>query len=415
MLHKLSTPLDFWRLACADLIVRTSYQVGKTPLMPLFAASLGGSELLVAAIVSVSTITGAALKPIFGWLSDYWGRRFWLFLGIIIFSITPFLYQLIESPEQLFVLRLFHGLATAIFGPVTLAVVSEMTIHGRAERLGWFGIGRSFSYLVAPILGAWLITWMKIEFVFTFIGVASCLAFVPVCMMDSIRLGSKNNSIKRLSILAFARQNFSVVIPNFSLWLAALLETLVYFFTYSIKIFLPLYAMQSGEFSLITIGFFFTIQEIAHLMGRPIGGKFADCAGYLRSVNIGYLFIVIGLFTLPNVVSDAGLFLVASVIGVGQGFVLPATTAFATKHLTTNCLGSGMGMLGAVRNVGKIAGPLVTGLLLVHFSYSDVFYLTATIAFIIFVSCCMLQRNFLKVMVSTSKFTQENEKQAILR
>ena len=74
-----------------------------------------------------------------------------------------------------------------------------------------------------------------------------------------------------------------------------------------------------------------------------------------------------------------------------------------------------MGMLGAVRNVGKIAGPLVTGLLLVHFSYSDVFYLTATIAFIIFVSCCMLQRNFLKVMVSTSKFTQENEKQAILR
>ncbi len=411
----MSKPLDFWRLACADLIVRTSYQVGKTPLMPLFAASLGGSELLVAAIVSVSTITGAVLKPIFGWLSDYWGRRLWLFLGIIIFSVTPFLYQLIESPEQLFALRLFHGLATAIFGPVTLALVAEMAIHGRAERLGWFGIGRSFSYLVAPILSAWLITWMKFELVFTFIGVASCIAVIPICMMDSIRVSSKISSINRLPILVFARNNFFIVIPNLSLWLAALLETLVYFITYSIKIFLPLYAMQVGDFSLITVGFFFTIQEISHLIGRPIGGKFADHAGYLRSIQLGYLFIVIGLFVLPNVFSTVGLFLVAITIGIGQGFVLPATTAFATKNLTTKCLASGMGMLGAVRNVGKIAGPLVTGLLLVNFSYNEVFYLISIIAFIVLGSCFMLQRNFLKVMVSTSKFTEKTEKRAILR
>ena len=50
--------LDLWRITCADLIVRTAYQVGKTPLMPLFAASLGAGELLVGAIVSVSTMTG---------------------------------------------------------------------------------------------------------------------------------------------------------------------------------------------------------------------------------------------------------------------------------------------------------------------------------------------------------------------
>jgi len=68
-------PLDLWRIGCADLIVRTAYQVGKTPLMPLFAASLGAGELLVGAIVSVSTMTGMVLKPIFGWLSDRWGRR----------------------------------------------------------------------------------------------------------------------------------------------------------------------------------------------------------------------------------------------------------------------------------------------------------------------------------------------------
>jgi hypothetical protein len=45
--------LNLWRITCADLIVRTAYQVGKTPLMPLVAASLGASEFLVGAIVSV--------------------------------------------------------------------------------------------------------------------------------------------------------------------------------------------------------------------------------------------------------------------------------------------------------------------------------------------------------------------------
>ena len=101
--------LDLWRITFADLIVRTSYQVGKTPLMPLFAASLGASEFMVGAIVSVSIMTGLVLKPMFGWLSDRWGRRLWLLIGVALFSGTPFLYQLIETPEQLFVLRLIHG------------------------------------------------------------------------------------------------------------------------------------------------------------------------------------------------------------------------------------------------------------------------------------------------------------------
>ena len=114
-------PADLWRITGADLIVRTAYQVGKTPLMPLFAASIGAGEFLVGAIVSVSTLTGMILKPLFGLLSDRWGRKLWLLIGLSLFTGIPFLYGLVETPQQLFVLRLVHGLATAIFGPVSQA------------------------------------------------------------------------------------------------------------------------------------------------------------------------------------------------------------------------------------------------------------------------------------------------------
>jgi len=110
---------DLWRITGADLIVRTAYQVGKTPLMPLFAASVGAGELLVGAIVSVSTMTGLILKPLFGLLSDRWGRRLWLLIGLTLFSTIPFVYGLVETPQQLLMVRVIHGLATAVFGPVS--------------------------------------------------------------------------------------------------------------------------------------------------------------------------------------------------------------------------------------------------------------------------------------------------------
>ena len=90
--------------------------------------------------------------------------------GLVLFSGVPFLYSWVNTPEELFVLRLLHGLATAVFGPVTLAFVLEMAVSGRAERLGWFGMARTGSYLLAPLLGAWLLTWMDPAAVFTLIG-----------------------------------------------------------------------------------------------------------------------------------------------------------------------------------------------------------------------------------------------------
>ena len=117
--------LNFVSITVADFIVRSAYQIGKTPLLPIFAASLGASWAFLGFIVAVSTITGMALKPVVGILSDRWGRYWWLVVGTAFFVGVPFLYRFIHTPEELFGIRVIHGLATAIFGPVTLAFVAE--------------------------------------------------------------------------------------------------------------------------------------------------------------------------------------------------------------------------------------------------------------------------------------------------
>ena len=81
-------PLNFIHVASADFITRSAYQMDKTPVLPIFAATLGASGPFLGFIVSVSTLTGFVLKPLIGILSDRFGRRVWLIIGTLFFVGT---------------------------------------------------------------------------------------------------------------------------------------------------------------------------------------------------------------------------------------------------------------------------------------------------------------------------------------
>ena len=174
---------EFAFITSADFIVRTAYQMGKSPLLPVYAASLGATDIFLGLIVSVSTLTGMLLKPIIGLLSDNSNRKVWLLIGTTFFSLIPFLYYLVETPDQLFLIRIIHGTSTAIYGPVSLAFVSELSKYQQAERLGWFSIARNLGYVIGPIAAGWLLMTTDPVGVFTIIGLLSSLAFIPTVLI----------------------------------------------------------------------------------------------------------------------------------------------------------------------------------------------------------------------------------------
>ena len=160
--------------------MRSAYQMGKTPLLPIFAVTLGASDALLGFIVSVSTLTGMFLKPLIGALSDRWGRRAWLLAGTAFFALMPFTYQFVDTPSQLFAVRLIHGMATAIYGPVTLAYVAELSSSRVAERLGWFGSARNAGYGIRPAAAGFVLVWMSPVTGFTAVG-----ATLPMGVTDA--------------------------------------------------------------------------------------------------------------------------------------------------------------------------------------------------------------------------------------
>ncbi|MCY3990284.1 MAG: MFS transporter [Caldilineaceae bacterium] len=376
------------KISFADFIVRSAYQMGKTPLLPIFAASLGASDALLGLIVSVSTLTGMATKPLFGLLSDRMGRRLWLLIGTLIFAGVPFLYSVIETPGQLIVIRLLHGTATAIYGPVTVAYVAERGGKHKAEQLGWFGMARSGGYLVGPAVAGWLLLSLEPVAVFTLIGVLSMAAFVPVLWMggdgpslpETATAGFKANNegaggaaVGVRTLRGLVRRE-AALLGTPAVWLSGALEAAVFVVTYVIKAFLPIYALTAG-YSTVEIGLFFSAQEGALIVLKPWGGRLGDRIGHLKAVSLGMFCLAVTLPFLLVAGGTAGLLAVAAVMGAAQALIFPATVALIAEQVPTGKVGAGMGLAGSLKNGGKVAGPVLGGLLIAGFGYSGLVWL----------------------------------------
>ena len=357
----------FLYIVSADFIVRSAYQVGKTPLLPIFAASLGATGAFLGFIVSVSTLTGMVLKPLIGVLSDRWGQRVWLIVGTMFFIGVPFFYRFVHTPEELFAIRLIHGLATAIYGPVTLAYVAAQSEHRRAERLGWFTMARNAGYIIGPATAGGLLLVMSPVSIFTAVGLLSCLAMVPVLLLPESK---QSLPPTRITFRDHFTQALIVGIKTPSVWLAGSLEASIYMSLYALKTFLPINALASGV-NVGLIGVFFAVQGATHMLLSPLGGKISDRIGYSRGIAIGMLLQAIALFVLS--MGPIGLMLLMSgtLLGASQALVLPSTIALVSRTVGGANVATGMGLVGSLRNGGKVAGPTLVGALIVWLGFSQ--------------------------------------------
>lgn len=135
---KFSSP---FKLLCATgLFALFSSTISKSPVLPLFTSSLGADPSGVGLVAAVSAFTGVVFSIPAGILSDRWGRRRMLLTSSFVFATAPFLYLLVTDIRQLAAVRFYHGLATAIFIPIGMALVSDLFHQERGEKMGWFSM-----------------------------------------------------------------------------------------------------------------------------------------------------------------------------------------------------------------------------------------------------------------------------------
>src|SRR3989304_4085073 len=169
-------PSPFILLCLMGGLAIFSSTMAKNPALPLFIRSMGVSVSTVGFIAAASTVVGIVVSLPAGVLSDIIGRRRVILMAAIVFATAPFLYRLIASPWQLVLVRIYHGLATAILGPVALAAVTDTFEKGRGERMGWYSSATMVGRFLAPFAGGLLIFGDDFRWVYLADGFARALA-----------------------------------------------------------------------------------------------------------------------------------------------------------------------------------------------------------------------------------------------
>jgi len=390
MLNKIitrkNTPLiNLWT---TDLINRSMYMTGKF-VLPFFASNLGANSILIGTISSISAITGMILKPIIGVMGDITNKTKLLLFACVIFAFTPILYLFISDPLHLISIRLFHGLATAIFGPITLAVIASIYIDKRGTYLGWFGTARSMGYVLGPVIGGSLLIFLKSEYIFLITGLISFVSFIPMLFLflDRSKIEkSDQQSFKKFKVNLF--QNLSTDIRKLiltpQLWIVIIIEWCFYSVFYAMKIFIPLYLVNSG-YNTFFAGSFITAIELIHILLRPAGGIIGDKTGYYPSIIFGLLILGLSMFFVSLSFDKTILIIPAFLIGISQALVLPSSMALAANTVNKNKISTTMGLIGSFRNGGKIFGPILIGYIINIYNYKFTFTIIGLLTVLIMI------------------------------
>ena len=146
--------------------------------LPHIVASLGGLDHY-AWVVTAYLLASTVSIPIWGKLSDIYGRRTFFIIGMVIFLVGSALAGTSQNMTQLIIYRGIQGLGAGAMMPIAMAIIGDL--FPPAERGKWQGLIVAvfgLASIVGPTLGGWITDnwgWRWVFYVNMPVGVIAIL------------------------------------------------------------------------------------------------------------------------------------------------------------------------------------------------------------------------------------------------
>lgn len=386
--EKAHTGAGLFRTLCSiGFLARFSYALARNPVLPLFAVALGAGPEGIGLAVGISTVTGILFKMPSGAISDIIGRRRTMLAGLVVFGLMPFAYLVISQYAALVVVRFIHGLATAIYGPVAMAVVADVAGNRKGELLSWFSsVCIAGTLLGAPIGGYVLFllggkgtaTLWDYRMVFLLSAVTGVAALV--LGLFTLRNGDKPVAGKGLTerFHLFACGIREVVADKRVLMTSAM-EGIQNISMGALEAFLPVYAVTVAGLNVFEAGLLWAVQIVVTFIAKPLMGRVSDRWGRRPLIISGMFLCAIPMAIIPQLTGFMPLMIAGCFFGLGEAFVTSSSAAMVADYCKAQHYGAAMGTFGTIFDVGHASGPIVTGLLVASLGYSWAFIIVAAV------------------------------------
>jgi MFS family permease len=361
--------------------------MARTPILPLFAAALGAGPAMVGMIVAASTITGIFLKAPAGAISDQIGRRRTLLFGAAVFGLTPFFYLLVGRDWQLLPIRFFHGMATAIYGPVVMAAVAALAGARKGELLAWFSLIKIATNALGGFLAGGLLyllarggtpTAQDFHHIYAIIGGVGVVSLgIAAWLIPGMREETQERLRSVREIYRKTLRGLAEVVRSGPVVLTAGIEGVQNMTMGVLHAFLPLYVIEKAGLNVALAGLLWTILTGTSVVAKPLMGRISDRYGRRTPIVAGMILCAVPFALIPLFTSFWILAALCVAFGLGEAFVTTSTGALVADLAKQESLGAAMGVFGTIADTGQALGPIIIGVLLTKIGYLSAFSLLA--------------------------------------
>ena len=146
--------------------------------MPTVIASLGGLNHY-SWVFSAYLVTSTVTVPVWGKLSDLYGRRLIYQIAIVVFLLGTLLSGFSATMTQMIVFRAIQGLGAGGLVPLAMTIIGDIyTLEERAKMQAYFSGVWGLSSVIGPIVGGFItdqLSWRWVFFINLPVGVAAAI------------------------------------------------------------------------------------------------------------------------------------------------------------------------------------------------------------------------------------------------
>lgn len=355
------------------------------PILTPFAKKLGASGAIVGMIFASYALARGIFSPFVGRISDKYGRKSFMLVGLALYAILALGYSLLHSALMLAVLWFFQGVASAMVTPIAQSYIGDITPLGKEGRvMNLFYLGQFGGIAVGPVIGGYLADNVSMNAPFYVMCVAAVIGFGLVYFVvkksPAIKKRKESKHEEKNQKANF-KESFKTVVKDREM--KGILSYIVGrgFYRWGFNSFFPIYAVTIASLSKGQIGLIISSYMVTGtLLQYPFGSladRFSNYRGEL--VGIGGLIAALSMLLVPSAHHMFWLIVLVVIMGVFSAVSRASTVAIRTERGRYHGQGAVTGVFTAGFSAGQVLGPVGFGIIVEFFNIPDSFYFGALI------------------------------------